>query len=73
METQIRGQMYGDQGRMESGMNWETGMNIHALLCIKEVTNENLLSTRNTTEYSGELNGKEIKTGRGVYNWVTLL
>ena len=73
METQIRGQMYGDQGRMESGMNWETGMNIHALLCIKEVTNENLLSTRNTTEYSGELNGKEIKTRRGVYNWVTLL
>ena len=43
-------------------------MNIHALLCIKEVTNENLLSTRNTTEYSGELNGKEIKTRRGVYN-----
>ena len=35
METQIRGQMYGDQGRMESGMNWESGMNIYTLLCIK--------------------------------------
>ena len=30
-----RGQMCGDQGRMESGMNWETEINIYTLLCIK--------------------------------------
>ena len=38
--------MYGYQwGRAGGGMNWETGMDIYTLLilCIKEITNENLL------------------------------
>ena len=40
------------------GMDWETGIDIYTVLCIKQVTNENHgYSTRN-------LNGKEIQ-GRG--------
>ena len=43
-------------------MNWETELDIYTLLCIKWVTNENLLySTGNSTEWSAvNLNGKEI-------------
>ena len=31
-----------NRGR-ESGMNWDIGINMHTLLCIKYITNENLL------------------------------
>ena len=34
-------------------VNWETGIDIYTLLCIKQVTNENLLySTGNSTQCS---------------------
>ena len=34
-------------------MKWETGINIYTLVCIKEITNENLLySTGNSTQRS---------------------
>ena len=33
-------------------MNWEIGIDIYTLLCIKQITNENLLySTGNYTQY----------------------
>ena len=46
----------------KGGMNWEAGIHIYTLLCIKQITNENLLySTGNSTQCSGDLNGKEIQ------------
>ena len=40
--------MYGQQGAkvvegMCGGMNWETGIDIYTLICIKWITNKNLL------------------------------
>ena len=56
--------MYGHQVG-GGGMNWETGIDIYTLLWRKQKTNENLLySTGDSTECSGDLNGKKIqKTG----------
>ena len=35
------------------GMNWEIGIDIYTLLCIKLIANENLVySTENSTQYS---------------------
>ena len=45
----------------EGGMNWEIGIDIYTLLCIKQITNESLLySTGNSTQCS-DPNGKEIQ------------
>ena len=42
-------------------MNWEVGIDIYTLLCIKYITDENILySTGNSALYS-DLNGKEIQ------------
>ena len=30
-----------------SGMNWEIGIDIHTLICIKQITNKNLLYKKN--------------------------
>ena len=38
-----RKQMYGHQERKWGGINWVTEIDIYTLLCIKEITNENLL------------------------------
>ena len=43
-----REQMYGNQGgKVEGGggggMNWEIGIDIYTLICIKQITNKNLL------------------------------
>ena len=39
------------RGEGEGGTNWEIGIDIYTLLCIKQVTNENLLfSTGNPTQ-----------------------
>ena len=41
------------KGEKGSGMNWETGIDIHTLLFIKQIAEENLLySTGNSTQYS---------------------
>ena len=46
-----REQTYGYQGGRVSGKNWDIGINIYALLCIKQISNENLLySTGNSTQ-----------------------
>ena len=46
-------------------MNWEIGIDVYTLLCIKQIANENLLySTGNSTQCSeGDLNGKETQKG----------
>ena len=42
-----------DTKEQGGGMNWETGIDIYTPLCVKQVTNENLLySTGNSTQYS---------------------
>ena len=44
--------MVTSRGR-EGGINWEIGIDIYTLLCIKQITNKNLLySTRNSIQYS---------------------
>ena len=50
----FREQTYRYQGgRGGGGMSWEIGIDISTLLCIKKVTNENLLySTENSTQCS---------------------
>ena len=48
----------------KGGMNLEIGIDIHTLLCIKQITNENLLYCTGNSIYSmlcGGLNGKEIQ------------
>ena len=41
------------EGRRGGGTNWEIGIDIYTLLCIKQITNKNLLySTGNSTQYS---------------------
>ena len=48
-------------------MNWEIGIDIYTLLCIKQITNENrLYSTGKSSVFCGELNGKEIQKRRGI-------
>ena len=46
-----REQMYGYQGGKRGGINWEIGIDIYTLLCIKYIANENLpCSTGNSPE-----------------------
>ena len=41
------------EGKEEEGISQETRINIYTLLCIKQITNKNLLySTGNSTQYS---------------------
>ena len=56
------------------GMNWETGTDIHIYyLCIKQVTNENLMSYReHSSVLSGNLNGNEIKK-EGIHVYIQLI
>ena len=51
---------------MGGGINWEIGIDIYALLYIKQITNKNLLySTGNSTQYSVmAYMGKESKKKR---------
>ena len=52
-----------NKGGREDGMNWEIGIDTYTLLCIKQVTNKDLLySTGNSTQYSiMACTGKESK------------
>ena len=46
----------------KGGMNLEIGIDIHTLLCIKQITNENLLYCTGNSIYSmlcGDLDGKK--------------
>ena len=49
IETQTqRTNTWTPRGGRRSGMNWETGTDIHTPLCIKQTTNENLLYSTGT-------------------------
>ena len=48
LRLRCRGQTYGHQGGQVAadgggGMNWEIGIDIYTLICIKWITNKNLL------------------------------
>ena len=45
-------------------MNWETAIDIYTLLCIKQITNENLLYSIELV-LCGDLNGKENQKKKG--------
>ena len=61
IETPCREQTCRYQGGEWGGMNWEIGIDIYTLLCVKQITNKNLLySTGNSTQFSVP-NEKEIK------------
>ena len=51
METQMqRTNVWTPREERGSGMNWEIGIDIYTLICIKQITNKNLLySTENST------------------------
>jgi len=56
-----REQTYGYQAGRGSGMNWEVETDIYTLLCIKQITNENLLYSKgSSTLLCGDLHGKEV-------------
>ena len=45
--------LMGTKRERENGMNWEIGIDIYTILCIKWITNENLLySIENSTQCS---------------------
>ena len=46
-------------------MNWETAIDIYTLLCIKQITNENLLYSIESSVLCGDLNGKENQKKKG--------
>ena len=51
-------------------MNWEIGIDIYTLLCMKQITKGNLpYSTENYSVLYGDLNGKEIQKG-GIYLYI---
>ena len=51
LRHRCREQMYGHQGGEVAGggggMNWEIGIDIYTLICIKLITNKNLLYKKN--------------------------
>ena len=56
----------------EGGMNWGIGTDVCTLLilCIKQITNENLIYSSGNSIYSvlfGDPNGKEIQNKRDIY------
>jgi len=58
-------------GRRGSGMNWEIGTDIYTLLCIIQITNENLLFRELYSVLCGDLNGKEISKRKGKHIHIT--
>ena len=51
--TDVENKLTDTKGGMEGEMNWEIGIDVYTLLCIKYITNENLLySTGNSTQCS---------------------
>ena len=49
-DTDVENKHTDTKGEKGDGMNWEVGIDIYTLLCIKQIINENLLySTGNST------------------------
>ena len=61
-DTAVQNKDMGTKGEKGSGMNWEIGIDIYTVICLKHITNEKLLySTGNLySVLSGDLNGKGI-------------
>ena len=80
LRHRCREQTYGHQAGKAAGggdggvMNWEIGIDIYTLLCIKQVTSKNpLYSTGNSTQYSVmTYMGKESKK-EWIYVYVELI
>ena len=53
--------MWIPRGKGKNWMNWEIGIDIYTLQCIKYITNENLLYITGNSVLCGDLNGKEIQ------------
>ena len=53
--------MWIPRGKGKKWMNWEIGIDIYTLQCIKYITNENLLYITGNSVLCGDLNGKEIR------------
>ena len=56
-----RVQAYEYQGGKRGGMNCEIGVDIYTLLCMKYVSNENLLYSTGNSKFCSDLSGKEIQ------------
>ena len=75
IETWGREQTYGHQAGKEGGMNWEFGIDISTplILCMKQVTNENLLCSTRALLCSvmTKMGRKSIKEGNiGLLWWL---
>ena len=60
-------QSYGYQGGKGGGIDWEIGIDIYTLLCVKQVTNKDLLySTGNTlTDLENDVMGTRGEGSQG--------
>ena len=54
------------------GMNWEIGIDIYTLMCIKWITNKNLLYKNKNKKYYG-LSPDSVQTVSASYPWVNHL
>ena len=52
------------------GMDWEIGIHTHTLLCITQITNENLLCSTGNSMLHGNLNGKGDQGKGGTFIYV---
>ena len=59
--------MYGCQEGKGGGVNWENGTDIYTLLCVKQITNKNLLYSIGNSRLWGNLNRKEICKRGDIY------
>ena len=52
-DTDVENKRMDSKGERSWGVNWEIGIDIYTLLCLKQITNENILySTGNSTQCS---------------------
>ena len=49
------------KGESRGGINWEIGIDIYTLSCVKQTTNGNLLDSTGNSTQCDDLNGKEIQ------------
>ena len=63
---------HSDQYEVIPHLNWETGFDTCTvlILCIKSITNENLLYGTGNSMHCGDLKGKEIPKGGDIYVYV---
>ena len=54
------------------GMNWEIGIDASMLQCIKQITNEKLLYSRENSVCCGDYMGRKLKN-KGIYVYIWLI